>query len=169
MNRLLSAFGDLVGSWQSYAAVAALAGALAAFSSWYVTDAAMGRTLATERAERASEAAAAARAALREIVRLQDELAGSDAQHWKDMSDAETTADALRDELRAGRLRFSIRTVPAADPAAAAGGVVDGGGRADIDPRDADALVAIAQRGDRAIHKLAACQAYAAAVSAPPP
>lgn len=121
MKNLIS----LLGGWQGYAAVAALAASLAAFSSWYVTDAVMGRTLATERATHAEEKRLQADAARAETelhraleAALWGKLGAVQAQSEKDAEDDRKNAERLGADLDAGTVRLRLAAIC---PAAAAG------------------------------------------------
>ncbi|UQY33614.1 lysis protein [Pseudomonas fulva] len=106
---------------------------------------------------------------------LEQQLQASSAAQYGKLSDAEKNAARLRDRLATAELRLSVLI---ANPGAAgsgssnalptpagAGCLVDGAGRADIDPGAAQRIVGIANRGDRAIIALTACQAYVEKVS----
>lgn len=108
-------------------------------------------------------------------LQLEQQLQASSAAHYGKLTDAEKNAARLRDRLATTELRLSVLI---ANPAAAANGgsngmpapaaagcLVDGAGRADIDPGAAQRIVGIANRGDRAIIALTACQAYVGKVS----
>ncbi len=100
---------------------------------------------------------------------LEQQLQASSQNEYRKLTDAEKTAARLRDRLATAELRLSVLV---ANPAAGggsgrgmstptgAGCLVDGAGRADIDPGAAQRIVGIANRGDRAIIALTACQAY---------
>lgn len=107
---------------------------------------------------------------------LERDLQASSQTEYRKLTDAEQAAARLRDRLATTELRLSVLL---ASPAAAgtasgngmpapagAGCLVDGTGRADIDPGAAQRIVGIIARGDRAIIALTACQAYARKVSA---
>lgn len=87
------------------------------------------------------------------------------ATRYQEYTDAKTQNDQLRTDLRDANRRLSVK-VSGCGPAAqvpgtaSTGGVGDAGSRADIDPRSAERIVAIANRGDDAIRQLTACQAY---------
>ncbi len=121
-----------------------------------------------------SDAAAAAEAQhIATEQALQAQLAQSDAEHFKELTDAQTTNDALRTAVADGTRRLSIAV--AADPAVRSGvpaparptglGNGAGGQRAFLDRSTAEALVAIAATADRYKAQLGACQDYARAVS----
>lgn len=121
-------FLSLFGGWQGYAAVAFIAASLAAFSSWYVTDAAMGRTLATERQERAEEKLTQAEAARAETdlhraleAALWGKLGAIQAQSEKDAENDRKANERLGADLVAGTRRLRLAVIC---PAAAAGDAV---------------------------------------------
>lgn len=100
---------------------------------------------------------------------LEQQLQASSAAHYGKLSDAEKNAARLRDRLATAELRLSVLIAnPAASGGsgngmhtpAGAGCMVDGAGRADLDPGAAQRIVGIVSRGDRAIIALTACQAY---------
>lgn len=102
-------------------------------------------------------------------LQLEQDLAESSQTEHRKLTNAEQNAARLRDRLATAELRLSVLLAsPAASsaggdevPAApGAGRMVDGAGRADIDPGSAQRIVSIAGRGDRAIIALTACQAY---------
>lgn len=106
---------------------------------------------------------------------LERDLQASSQTEYRKLTDAEQAAARLRDRLATTELRLSVLL---ANPGAAgtasgngmptpavAGCLVDGTGRADIDPGAAQRIVGIADRGDRAIIALTACQAYVRKVS----
>lgn len=87
------------------------------------------------------------------------------AAQYQEYTDAKAQNDQLRTDLRDANRRLSVKVSgcsPAAQvpTAASTGSVGDAGSRADIDPRSAERIVAIANRGDDAIRQLTACQAY---------
>lgn len=105
---------------------------------------------------------------------LEQQLQASSQTEYRKLTDAEKTAARLRDRLATAELRLSVLVAnPAAGGGsgngvptpAGAGCLVDGTGRADIDPGAAQRIVGIANRGDRAIIALTACQAYVEKVS----
>ncbi|MEQ9725185.1 lysis protein [Pseudomonas sp. WHRI 8822A] len=107
---------------------------------------------------------------------LEQQLQASSQNEYRKLTDAEKTAARLRDRLATAELRLSVLVAnPAAGGGsgngvptpAGAGCLVDGAGRADIDPGAAQRVVGIANRGDRAIIALTACQAYVEKVAAP--
>jgi hypothetical protein len=153
--------------WRGYAAIALIAFASGGLGTGYVQRAICRAEVAALEKARADEAAEQARTALAEMVRLQTIIAGIDADYSEELKHATADNDKLRADLRAGALRLSVRTTGCVPAAATGAGLGDGAGRAELDARDADHLVALAGRGDRAIVRLRACQAYARAVSTP--
>jgi hypothetical protein len=102
---------------------------------------------------------------------LEQRLTASDQTHHKELSDAQTNQERLRDRLATSDLRLSVIlaqgsaggcSVPAAT---GAGGVVHAGVRAELDPAHAQRIIGITDEGDRAVIALKACQAYVREVS----
>lgn len=107
-------------------------------------------------------------------LQLEADLQADSATNHRKLTDAQIVAARLRDRLATADLRLSVLLAATGasqhcgvPTAAGAGGVVYGGVRADIDPGAAQRIVAITDRGDRAIIALGACQAYARRVSSP--
>lgn len=106
-------------------------------------------------------------------LQLEGELRADSATNHRKLTDAQTAAARLRDRLATADLRLSV-LLDASSPSqhcgagstAGTGGMVHGVVRADIDPGAAQRIVAITDRGDRAIIALGACQTYARKVSA---
>lgn len=97
-------------------------------------------------------------------------VAKIDQTHYEELRRAQTEIEQLRAAVVAGTRRLSIKaTCPAAGTrvpeATGTAGLVDGTGRADIDPGAAARIVSLTDRGDTAIRQLAACQEYARTVS----
>lgn len=92
---------------------------------------------------------------------MQD-IAEIDRKHTKEMERVKTENEKLRAAVRDGTRRLSIRVVP--KPATGTPGMDHAETRSDIDPRDAEALVGIANRGDDAIRQLSGCQDYIRAI-----
>lgn len=100
----------------------------------------------------------------------QDQIARIDRTKTQEIENARVEAESLRADLRSAHLRLSVRTIPAApipDQAGVCPSVDNGSQRADIDPRDAEAIVAITQRGDEAIRQLMAAQGVIRALTLP--
>ena len=97
---------------------------------------------------------------------LEQRLSVSEQTHYKELSDAQTNQDRLRDRLATADVRLSV--LLAEDPASCntvpttpgAGGVVDGARRTQLDPAHAQRIVAITDAGDRGLIALKACQSY---------
>ncbi|MCO7608619.1 lysis protein [Pseudomonas chlororaphis] len=98
---------------------------------------------------------------------LEDRLQANDETHYKELHDAQTNQDRLRDRLATADLRLSVLLNTEASggsggvsATAAACGVVHGGTRAELDPAAAQRIVAITGDGDQGLIALAACQDY---------
>ncbi|SHM66894.1 hypothetical protein [Phytopseudomonas punonensis] len=106
---------------------------------------------------------------------LEQQLQASSQIRYRKLTDAEDTAARLRDRLATAELRLSVLTATSRNADAghdarlstttAAGRLVDGAERANIDRGAAQQIVAITGRGDRAIIALGMCQAYVQAIS----
>lgn len=148
---------------------------------WKVQDWRYGRLLAEQArlhgddlAAISNASAAQVRAAQDKRLALEQRLSASEQSHYKELSDAQTRQDRLRDRLATSDLRLSVLldatdsaggcSVPAGTSAV---GVVHGGTRARLDPAHAQRIVAITAAGDRGLIALAACQAYAKEMSKP--
>ena len=118
-------------------------------------------------------ASAQAKADQAKRLALEQQLATSDQQHTRELSDAQRDQARLRDRLATTDLRLSVLidatdsasgcNVPA-DPGAV--GVVHGAQRARLDPAHAQRIIGITDAGDQGLIALRACQAYAKEVSA---
>lgn len=101
---------------------------------------------------------------------LEQQLAGQDQQHSKELSDAQRNQARLRDQLATADVRLSVLiedstsgcNVPTAPGTV---GVVHAARRAQLDPAHAQRIVDITDDGDNAIIALRACQAYVRAVA----
>ncbi|SFB50449.1 Bacteriophage Rz lysis protein [Pseudomonas sp. NFIX10] len=97
---------------------------------------------------------------------LEQRLSASEQTHYKELSDAQTTQDRLRDRLATADVRLSVlldedpASCNAVPSTAGAVGVVHGARRAQLDPAHAQRIVAITDAGDRGLIALKACQAY---------
>ncbi len=101
---------------------------------------------------------------------LEQRLHDSDAQHFKELTDAQDAQARLRDRLATSDLRLSVLVERsagcAAVPAATGtGGVDDGPVRARLDPAHARRIIAITDAGDRGLIALRACQDYVRALA----
>ena len=152
---------------------------LSAAGVWQVQDWRYGQRLAEQATAHQADLTALGDAAAAQLqtdqarrLVLEHRLAALDQSHHKELSDAHTLQARLRDRLATADLRLSVLlATPAAGgepvPAtAAAGGVVHGGARGELDPAAAQRIVAIAGAGDDGLIALAACQAYVREVSA---
>ncbi|MHC8326147.1 lysis protein [Pseudomonas sp. LB1P83] len=161
----------------------ALAGVLAlllltAGGVWRIQDWRYGKQLAEQAGLHHYDLDAISKAAAAQVridqdkrLALEQRLAASEQTHYKELSDAQTKQDRLRDRLATSDLRLSVLLTE--DPAGgcsvptgtAAGGVVYGRARAQLDPAHAQRIVAITDAGDQGLIALAACQAYVREVS----
>ena len=110
-----------------------------------------------------------ARRAMQAAIDAEAVVAKIDQTNYEELRRAQAEIESLRAAVRAGDRRLSIKATCGAgagvSATASATGVGDGAGRADIDPGAAERIVALTDRGDRAIRQLAACQAYARTVA----
>jgi hypothetical protein len=108
---------------------------------------------------------------------LEQRLSTSEQTLYRALSDAQRDQGRLRDRLATADLRLSV-LLDATDSASgcamsatpatpATGGVVYGPTRARLDPAHAQRIIGITDAGDQGLIALAACQAYAKAVSTP--
>ena len=154
-----------------------LAMAVSAAGAWQVQDWRMGKELAEQAglhkddlAAISNAAASQARAEQEKRLALEQQLAGKDQQHTKELSDAQRNQDRLRDQLATADVRLSVLLedsasgcdVPAATGAA---GVVHAARRAQLDPAHAQRIIAITGDGDQGLIALRACQAYVRAIA----
>ncbi len=104
----------------------------------------------------------------------EQQLAVSDQQHTRELSDAKRNQALLRDRLATADVRLSV-LLAATDSARGcnvpatpgAGGVVHAARRAQLDPAHAQRIVGITDAGDHGLIALRACQDYAKEVSTP--
>ncbi|MBV4478787.1 lysis system i-spanin subunit Rz [Pseudomonas khavaziana] len=145
--------------------------------AWQVQDWRMGKKLAEqagqfekELAAISNKASAQAQAEQDKRLALEQQLAGQDQQHSKELSDAQRNQARLRDQLATADVRLSVLIE---DPASScnmpstpgAVGVVHAAHRAQLDPAHAQRIIRITDDGDNAIIALRACQAYVRAVA----
>ena len=167
---------------QKLVAVIALAVLLmvaVAGATWKVQDWHYGKQLAEQKGLHDNDLTAISNAAVDQVRTAQDKrlaleqrLSTSEQTHYKELSDAQTNQDRLRDRLATADLRLSV-LLDTTDPASGcsvpagteAGGVVHGGTRARLDPAHAQRIIAITDTGDQGLIALAACQAYVREVS----
>ena len=151
-----------------------LAMAVSAAGTWQVQDWRMGKKLSEQAGRHKDDlaaitnaAAGQARAETDKRLALEQQLAGQDQQHTRELSDAQRNQAVLRDRLATSDVRLSV-LLDAADSAsgcnvpAAPGavGVVHGAARAQLDPAHAQRILAITGDGDQGLIALRACQAY---------
>ena len=152
---------------------------IGAGATWQVQDWRMGEKLAEQAdlhkddlAEITNAAAAQARTETDKRLALEQQLAGQDQQHTRELSDAQRNQAVLRDRLATSDVRLSV-LLDAEDPAsgcnvpAAPGavGVVHAARRAQLDPAHAQRIIAITDDGDNAVIALRACQSYVKTVA----
>ena len=146
--------------------------------AWQVQDWRMGKKLSEQAglhkddlAEITNAASAQARTETDKRLVLEQQLAGQDQQHTRELSDAQRNQAVLRVRLATSDLRLSV-LLDAADSASGcnvpstpgAVGVVHGAARAQLDPAHAQRIIAITDAGDQGLIALRACQAYVRAV-----
>jgi hypothetical protein len=151
-----------------------LAMVISAAGTWQVQDWRMGEKLAEQAnlhqvdlAAITNAAAAQARAEQDKRLALEQQLAGQDQQHTRELSDAQRNQAVLRDRLATSDVRLSV-LLDAADSASGCNvpaspgtvGVVHGTARAQLDPAHAQRILAITGDGDQGLIALRACQAY---------
>ena len=150
-------------------------------AAWQVQDWRLGKVVAEQGAQFETDLtaignAAAAHARTEQDKRLatEQQLAASDQQHTKELSDAQREQAHLRDRLATADVRLSV-LLAATDTASGcnmpattdAVGVVHAARRAQLDPAHAQRIIAITDAGDQGLIALRACQAYVRAVSRP--
>ena len=158
-----------------------LAMAISAAGAWQVQDWRYDGKLADQADQFKTDlglvSAAAAKQARDETdkrLALEQQLAGQDQQHTRELSDAQRNQAVLRDRLATSDIRLSV-LLDAADSASGSNvpsspgavGVVHGAARAQLDPAHAQRILAITDDGDQGLIALRACQAYAKEVSRP--
>ena len=164
--------------WQIMGAIL-IAMAVSAAGTWHVQGWRMGKKYAEQAglhkddlAAITNAAAAQARVEQDKRLALEQQLAGQDQQHTRELSDAQRNQAVLRDRLATSDVRLSV-LLDAADSASGcnvpatpgAVGVVHGAARAQLDPAHAQRILAITSDGDQGLIALRACQAYAKEVS----
>ena len=156
-----------------------LAMTVSAAGTWQVQDWRMGKKLAEQAGLHKDDLAAITNAAADQArdetdkrLALEQQLAGQDQQHTRELSDAQRSQAVLRDRLATSDVRLSV-LLDAADSASGcnvpatpgAVGVVHGAARAQLDPAHAQRILAITDDGDQGLIALRACQAYVRSVS----
>ncbi|MFJ2457074.1 lysis system i-spanin subunit Rz [Pseudomonas neuropathica] len=148
-------------------------------SAWQFQDWRYGKQLAeqarlnAEARNQLTQAAATAQQAEQDKrMALEQRLAASEQNHFRNMTDAQRDQDRLRDRLATSDLRLSV-LLDATDVAkgcdvsatSSAGGVDHAIVRARLDPTHAQRIIAITDTGDRGLIALQACQAYIKALA----
>ncbi|MFL1415327.1 lysis system i-spanin subunit Rz [Pseudomonas fildesensis] len=156
-----------------------LAMAISAVGTWKVQDWRYDGKLADQAGQFQKDlglvSAAAAKQARDETnkrLALEQQLAGQDQQHTRELSDAQRSQALLRDRLATADVRLSV-LLDATDSASdcnvpttpGAVGVVHAARRAQLNPAHAQRIIAITDDGDRGLIALRACQAYVRAVA----
>ncbi|MBC3239669.1 lysis protein [Pseudomonas lurida] len=156
-----------------------LAMVVSAAGAWQLQDWRLGKQLAEQDGLHKDDLAAISRAATAQVsaeqskrFTLEQQLAGQDQQHTRELSDAQRDQARLRDRLATADLRLSVLldatdsasgcNVPAAPGAI---GMVHAARRAQLDPAHAQRIVAITADGDRGLIALRACQSYIEKIS----
>ena len=160
-------------------AVVLLAMAVSFGAAWQVQDwrydgklAKQARQFQTDLDAIGNAATAQARAEQDKRLVIEQQLAASDQQHTRELSDAQRNQALLRDRLATADVRLSV-LIDATDSASGcnvpstpgAVGVVHGAARARLDPAHAQRIIAITDAGDQGLIALRACQAYVRAVA----
>jgi hypothetical protein len=150
-------------------------------AAWQVQTWRYAGQLASQAALQADDLNNLTQAALRQQQTEQDkrlateqQLAVSDQQHTRELSDAKRNQALLRDRLATADVRLSV-LIDATNSASGcnvpatpgAGGVVHAARRAQLDPAHAQRIIGITDAGDQGLIALRACQAYAKEVSNP--
>ena len=151
----------------------------AAGLTWQVQDWRMGKKLAEQAGLHKDDLAAITNAAADQArdetdkrLALEQQLAGQDQQHTRELTDAQRNQAVLRDRLATSDVRLSV-LLDAADSASGCNvpatsgtvGVVHGAARAQLDPAHAQRILAITGDGDQGLIALRACQAYVRGIS----
>ena len=155
-----------------------LAMVVSAVGTWQVQEWRMGKKLAQQAAQHGDDLAAISNAATAQAraeqgkrLALEQQLAGQDQQHTKELSDAQRNQARLRDQLATADVRLSVLlaedsasgcNVPTTPGTA---GVVHAARRAQLDPAHSQRIIRITDDGDNAIIALRACQAYVRAIA----
>lgn len=165
--------------WQLLALTLLIGLALGGGAAWIWQANSYERALALQDAGHQKEREDAATAALDRLGQeqtqrraLEDRLQANDQTRYQELLDAQHTQARLRDRLATADLRLSVLLdataqggdcgVPATTGAV---GVVHGGIRANLDPRHAQRIIGITDRGDKGLIALKACQAYVRAIT----
>ena len=155
-----------------------LAMVISAAGTWHVQNWRMGEKLAEQAGLHKDDLTAITNAAADQArdetdkrLALEQQLAGQDQQHTRELSDAQRNQAVLRDRLATSDVRLSVLlaedtasgcNVPTTSGAV---GVVHGAARAQLDPAHAQRIIAITDDGDKGLIALRACQAYVRAIA----
>ena len=155
-----------------------LAMVVSAVGTWQVQEWRMGKKLAQQAAQHGDDLAAISNAATAQAraeqgkrLALEQQIAGQDQQHTKELSDAQRNQARLRDQLATADVRLSVLlaedsasgcNVPTTPGTA---GVVHAARRAQLDPAHSQRIIRITDDWDNAIIALRACQAYVRAIA----
>ncbi|WP_376740619.1 lysis system i-spanin subunit Rz [Pseudomonas veronii] len=160
-------------------AVLLIAMAIAFGAAWQVQAWRYTGKLASQAALQADDLNNLTQAALRQQqteqnkrLATEQQLAISDQQHTRELSDAKRNQALLRDRLATADVRLSV-LLDATDTASgcnmpatpSAGGVVHAVHRAQLDPAHAQRIIGITDTGDNGLIALRACQAYIRALT----
>ena len=148
---------------------------------WQVQEWRYGKQMADQANQHQADLTAIRNAAAAQIsadqakrLALEKTLTQSDQTYIQELSNARLDQARLRDRLATADLRLSV-ILATSDSASGcslpatstSGGVVHGATRAQLDPAHAQRIISITDAGDQGLIALAACQAYAKAVSTP--
>jgi len=155
-----------------------LAMVISAAGTWHVQNWRMGEKLAEQAGLHKDDLTAITNAAADQArdetdkrLALEQQLAGQDQQHTRELSDAQRNQAVLRDRLATSDVRLSVLlaedtasgcNVPTTSGAV---GVVHAARRAKLDPAHAQRIIAITDDGDKGLIALRACQAYVRAIA----
>lgn len=155
-----------------------LLGGLCAGGAWQVQDwryqaqlSKFGEDVAKDAGARALAVVGVLQAEQGKRAALEERLRADDEAGHKERTRVQKDTQKLRDDLATTALRLSVVLASGTGPGeclpttAGPGGVVHGGARAKLDPAHAQRIIGITGDGDEGLIALAACQAYAKAIS----
>lgn len=150
-----------------------LAMVISGVGTWQIQDWRMGEKLAEQAGLHKDDLAAISNAAAAQAsveqnkrLALEQQLAGQDQQHAKELSDVQRNQARLRDQLATADVRLSVLlsedsasgcNLPATPGSI---GVVHAARRAQLNPAHAQRILTISSDGDRGLIALKACQLY---------
>lgn len=153
---------------------------LSAGGAWQVQDWRYGQALAKQREKAAEQHGQRLAAVVGQLeqqkadrVALEARLQSNDESHYQELQREQNNQKRLRDRIATGELRLSVvldSGYPASNGGSVSastgpGSVVHGTARAQLEPAHAQRIIGITDDGDQGLIALAACQAYAKAVS----